>query len=79
LLDKTGSLSVRGGVTLKRAPAGDEDAHAVTVRDARGRALGAADKAYWLPFSEEGTGLWLVPTPAGARSVRLGNTTVVLP
>jgi len=79
LLDKTGSLSVRGGVTLKRAPAGDEDAHAVKVLDARGRALSAADKAYWLPFSEAGTGLWLVPTPAGAHSVRLGNTTVVLP
>jgi hypothetical protein len=79
LLDKTGALSVRGGVTLKRAPAGDDDAHAVSVLDGTGRALGAASKAYWLPFSEEGTGLWLVPTPKGARSVRLGNTTVVLP
>jgi hypothetical protein len=79
LLDKTGALSVRGGVTLKRAPAGDEDAHAVSVLDGRGRALGDATKAYWLPFSEEGTGLWLVPTPQGARSVRLGNTTVELP
>lgn len=81
LLDKTGSLSVRGGVTLKRAPAGDEDAHAVTMLDSKGRALAGSTKAYWLPFSEQGTGLWLVPTPAkgSAHAVRLGNTTVVLP
>jgi hypothetical protein len=46
--------------------------------DARGRAV-AGGRAYWLPFSEEGTGLWLVPDHPGARAVKLGNTTVVLP
>jgi len=80
LLDKTGVLSVRGQVTTKYVPGGDDDARVVTLRDAKGRAL-SSGKAFWLPFSEGGTGLWLVPQAANgtARSVRLGNTTVVLP
>lgn len=81
LLDKSGKLSMRGYSTLKRAPAGEEDARAVTMLDGSGRALAQTSTGYYLPFSEENTGLWLVPAPEGgkARSVRLGETTVVLP
>ena len=81
LLDSTGKLSARGYVTLTRAPAGEEDARAVTLLDARGRALPESATGYWLPFSEEGTGLWLVPASENgkARSVRLGDRRVVLP
>jgi hypothetical protein len=78
LIDKSGRASVRGSNVLKRAPAGDEDLHAVTMHDEKGGTI-QGGKAYWLPFSEEGTGLWLVPEHAGVRSVTLGNTTVVLP
>jgi len=81
LRDNTGRLNVTGYSTLKRAPAGEEDARPITLLDASGRPLNGASTGYWLPFSEEDTGLWLVPAPEGgkARSVQLGNQTVVLP
>ena len=70
LVDRAGRASFRGLSTFKRLPGGLDEQRPVSVLDPAGRAVVGARTGYWFPYSEEGSGVWLVPAD-GAGSVEL--------
>jgi hypothetical protein len=70
LLQDGRRVLLRGRLASRRALGGPDEQRAVTLRDARGRALAAPGAAYYFPYSVEGSGAWLVPD-IGATSVEI--------
>jgi hypothetical protein len=65
LVAEDGSTKVRGSSVLNEPPGGEEEAHVVNLLDEHGRTLSQAE-AYFLPFSNEGAGVWLIPDTGAA-------------
>jgi hypothetical protein len=69
LIPEDGSPLVRGSLEFTLPPGGPEESRNVALLDAAGNPLANAE-AFYFPFSEPDTGLWLVPDSGFAR-VRL--------
>jgi hypothetical protein len=69
LIGSDGRPQVRTSREYGLPPGGPEERRALTLLDSAGRPMGESD-AYFFPFSEEGTGVWLIPD-SGVSTVRL--------
>jgi hypothetical protein len=67
-----GRARFRGSIDLVRAPADPDEARPITLLDENGRTLGQVP-AYFFPFSEPDSGVWLIPARDGATTARIAQ------
>ena len=76
LVAADGSAARRGSIDLAGAPGGDEDRHPMMARAAQDAEAAPID-AYFFPFSNDGSGEWLIPD-TGATSVQIDGAEIDL-